>query len=775
MHIRRNAASKAKLLTIAAMPLIVLTSMSTPALAEEAATKDAQTASQAADDGIAEIVVTAQRRSENLQRTALSVTAISAEQLASANLTQAEQLTSGAGAGAADHTGPGAVYELRDARHQRLEHQHVRQSRGRGELLDGVPLVRPTTAHGLFYDLERVEVLEGAQGTLYGRNATGGAINVITNRPTETFGGDMQLTVGNYGLTSAEAAVNLPIDDKLALRAAGQTVHRDGYYSDGTDDEIAQAGRLSLEAKPTDQLTILAVGDYSHDGGKGPGATVGTCGTNCTRPISFLANPWTGLNDPKFGNVFAPYQPRLAQDIHQNNRYDGGLIQVDWATDLGTLTVIPAYRKSDIDYVSDVSTFYIAEVSSGRQYTMEGRFATPSDRPLSALVGAFYLDDKLDAHYLTENQPTTLTNQTIENTTQSAAAFGSLTQKLSSIVRLTGSARYTDEQRGTNAIRRRIVPFDFAAPLPVPLPAENVGTIQYTDIGSKKFPSTTWKAGVEWDVAPQSLLYANVGTGFKSGGFFFGVPGYNSFGPEKVTNFVIGSKNRFLDNRLQINAEAFLEKYRDQQVSHQSLIPGVGQLLVTDNAGRSTIKGLEAEAVFAPLRLTRLTGNVQYLEARYDSFTYPSSVNVASSILCPVSGSGTAFTVNCSGFGMVQSPKWVIGTSVQQRIPLGNGNIVLAANTRYEATREADGLRNHCWKLHPKRGLTRLRRCPWLVRHGLRRQHRGQGRRRHHGPGKDLHDRGRGTGSSAAPVAEDLWPQARGAFLRDGLKSTRSR
>jgi iron complex outermembrane receptor protein len=219
---------------------------------------------------------------------------------------------------------------------------------------------------------------------------------------------------------------------------------------------------------------------------------------------------------------------------------------------------------------------------------------------------------------------------------------------------------------------------------------------------ARTFTSTTWKGGIEWDVAPESLLYANVGTGFKAGGFFFSEQN-NSFQPEHVTSYTLGSKNRFFDDRLQLNAEAFLLKYRDQQFAHLGFVPGVDGPVSgypTENVGRSTIKGVEADIQWLPVRTTLLGANVQYAHSNYDQFDYqvpdisgllglpPGSISTTSG--CPATLAGAFYRVNCTENQLLQTPTWTASANIRQTFNLSDGSALIAdLHSRYETSRWA--------------------------------------------------------------------------------------
>jgi iron complex outermembrane receptor protein len=259
---------------------------------------------------------------------------------------------------------------------------------------------------------------------------------------------------------------------------------------------------------------------------------------------------------------------------------------------------------------------------------------------------------------------------------------------LTDTFRLTGGLRYTYEKKSSDS--RRYTLNNTVGPDPV-IPDTPTGTLTNTVVGSRDWNKVNWKAGVEYDVAPRSLLYANVSTGFKAGGFFYGPPDAQSYEPETVTSYAIGSKNRFLDNRLQLNAEGFYLDYRDQQVSFVKLI-GPSAVLVTENAGKSHAFGLELEADFLATPNTRIGAQVQHLQAKFDEFAYQTVAPPPASSTCRVSPAGGGqFSVDCAGNTPLRSPRWTLVGSVEQTIPLPNGGRFIAeARARYEAKFQAD-------------------------------------------------------------------------------------
>jgi iron complex outermembrane receptor protein len=401
--------------------------------------------------------------------------------------------------------------------------------------LDGVPLGRPTGVQGLFFDLERVEVLKGPQGTLYGRNATGGAVNIITARPKlgETSG-YANFTYGNYDTINLNGAVNLPLSENTALRVAGQWSKRDGTYSDGLGDENIASFRASLRSELSDKLTVTLTGDYTHMGGRGPGATVR--GLNHDDRI--------GVTDPRAGAIYSStlsfpagnFLRPLPNNDFQNNTLWGVTLQADLETSLGTVSLIPAYRHAKLDLLTSAAGFQSPLYEIDKQASVELRLVSPAGRRLSYVAGLFYFNETDDAtadfnhHYFSAYTR-------FKPKTNSYAAYGRLTYSVTDALRISGGVRYTIDKRSAqiNAVNAMVicptlptlcfgaqglpvqleVPAAYLAPngsvIPV-IPGNGGGSIISNTPSSispsETFRRATWRAGIEYDVGESSLLYA---------------------------------------------------------------------------------------------------------------------------------------------------------------------------------------------------------------------------------------------------------------------------
>jgi iron complex outermembrane recepter protein len=650
--------------------------------------------------GLEEIVVTAQRRSENLQRSALAVTAVSPDLLTRESVTKAADLTSVVPALQASNQAGYTAFYIRGIGSAAY---NAYSEAADAFNFNGVYVSRPNGVNGQFFDVERVEVLEGPQGTLYGRNATGGAINLIT-RPAQLgeFNGYAGVQIGNYDERLLTGVLNVPFGDRTAARLAVQTEDHDGYFQDGTDDAKSRSARLSILSQLTTDLSVKVVTDYSHFGGKGDGAAILPLGTTPVR--GGLGDPAvTALyqNAPANSFIFPGAITPLPQDQARIDLHtEGVLAEITLNTALGTLTMIPAWRGTGNDNLTTSEGFWVLDRTTGNQESFEVRLASDDDLPFRYVLGGYYFDEHSRFFIEPDSQFIGVVQTQGHDSTQTAATFSQLTYKLTPTFRATGGLRFTWERKGFNGTAGTSPPAVLTSgpglnPLVVGPATPNI-----TTDANRTFYSLTWKGGFEWDVGPQSLLYANVSTGYKAGGFFFASTN-NSYDPEKVLSYAIGSKNRFFDNKLQLNAEAFLMKYTDQQLATLGYVEGDNGPVTgypTRNVGRSTIAGLEAEAQYLPIDTLLLGLQLNFVHSRYDHFAYTApdlspllglrAGAIPPSSGCPNSLAAGLYTVDCSGRQMYQSPEWTVAANIQKTFELGNGgSIVPEIRSRYESAR----------------------------------------------------------------------------------------
>lgn len=623
---------------------------------------------------LAEVVVTAERRESTVQKSSLAIQVVDAEQLRRSGVTQASDLT---------NVLPG----LQIAPYGALTQAYVR---GVGDAagnptatspvafnIDGVYIARQEAIGFNFFDLERVEALKGPQGTLYGRNASGGAVNIITRRPSlDETGGYANLEVGNYDLVHLESAINLPVSSTFALRAAVNIVRRDGYLSDGTDDDKQTAGRIRGLWQPSDAVSLLFTVDAAHIGGRGAGFTYSP-----QRPGS---DPWEGVLSgaaQAYIGTFNPIVPRTAP-VGTDNDYWNASIELNADVGFAELTVLPAFRHTRYEAVN-YSGFVIGQQANSDESTFEVRLAKASER-VKWVAGLYYFKEREDAHTAVD------ASVYIEDidiafhpNTESYAGFGQATFSVTDALRLIGGLRYTSDKRELTGSTTNL-PTDAVTPFS----------------GAKTFGKTTWKAGVEYDLAPQHMLYATVATGFKSGGINQ-EPAPNTYKPESLTAFELGSRNRFFDNRLQANMELFYWKYRDQQNTVITFDNTFLINLIVLNAGQATMKGGNLDLVFRATDADTLRLFGEFNDSEYSHFAYTTADTIYGSPIFNPASTGCALgaptqgpippstvrEVDCTGMPLPRAPRFIGSAGWDHVIPLSYGSLQFGADLQFASSR----------------------------------------------------------------------------------------
>lgn len=572
-----------------------------------------------------EIVVTAQRREESVQSTPIAISVVTGDDMLRENVTGTEEVLRDLPSVEVRRSPAGASIYVRG----------IATQQGGGELdpgistsVDGVynPFIEASSMS--FYDVERVEVLKGPQGTLYGRNAIAGAVNIITKSPKlGQFEGFAQASVGNYDYAGLTGALNVPLGETVALRVAADYQDNNGYLDLGSDDIHVISGRAKLLWEPSAALRVEFRGEYGDFDTKG----------NAPAMYPFHDDPWTqfpiGNNKPT-----------------QTGWITGGSMQVDY--DLGpvTLTYIPAYKRKKGDNFTDGGGTFIRSYVYDEQHTQELRLASNESRPLSWIVGGYY--------YKGINDTGLAFGTTIDQhvVTTSVAAFGQVTYSLTDAFRLTGGIRFTRDKKvedGVNTNNGVIV--------------SEINDISWT------WNNWTWRLGAELDVSPESMLYGSVSTGFKAGGTSLVAGPAAVFDPEKLTAYEIGWKNRLFDNSLMLNLSAFYYDYTNYQASFVAPNPAFGGAIVRRiaNAGDAKMKGVEAELAWSPTPVDLFRATVAYLDGRFDDYIVPTPVP---GVFSDYSGS------------KVSMVPWAINASYSRDFEVGkNGHLVPSISLRYNS------------------------------------------------------------------------------------------
>jgi iron complex outermembrane receptor protein len=586
--------------------LLAATALSTAAPAFAQAQPDAAAAGQtqtpaagtatpaptdAAQDnaGIKDVVVTAERSTSTVQRTPAAITAIGGEALATRGVTD---LVSAAATAPAVHINNFTAGLQVVIRGVYTQSPSPSADPAVSFNLDGVYQARPASTAGTFYDVDRVEILRGPQGTLYGRNTTGGAINLITNKPVDATEGSIEAGVGNYGLFQTTAVFNTPITDTLYLRVAGNIYKHSGYIDnypakDG-DDADTQAGRVQLLWKPDNKFSFRLIGDYSHDGGVGG---VERPLTDRDNDFAFPLNTTGSLDTRTYG-------------VSGEANYDLGA---------ATLTYIGAYRHLNYNYFADFDFTATKNATTDIdqhewQVTNELRVSSnPGHGPLQYVVGLYQFHEETPYTQTQENSPapgiTTISSAPVINAT-AYAAYGQATYSLTSALRLTGGLRFTYDKKDQDAVYT------------------SGGVELANNSGGKSWTALNYKVGAEYDLTSSNMLYANVSTAYKAGGVNLSIPA-STYDPEHLTAFVAGIKNRFFNNHLQFNVEAFYYDYKDYQGALLLSTPtahGNVMFNAVINAGKARLYGIEAESTLKLTQNDQFDGYISYLNTKFVNY-----------------------------------------------------------------------------------------------------------------------------------------------------------
>ena len=610
------------------------------ALAADAASQTA-TASQTrpARDTIETIEVTAQRRSEESQTVPIALTAINGDDLDSQGITGFEQLGTRVpslrfGAGV---TGGENVITMRGLGSQNTTNggdSPVAYS------VDGVPLQRSTSVDSEYYDTNRIEVLRGPQGTLYGRNSVGGSINVITNAPTDTLGGGVDALIGDFSQRTFRGWVNAPIvndgDLKVYGRLTGVSAEHNPYVNNrsngvGSDHDNLDAqdyqllrGQLYFEFSP--ELNLLLMASTASDGA--PAATnvawweVPTRYTTGTNPI-----PANSLCDFSSATKFDPRT--ICQDYPIRSHNDVDLYAATLNYDLGwaDLTSVSGYSTSNVSQTSDGDgsnlpmAFGSVWFMRQEQASEELRLASNDEAsPAKWLGGLFYFwaDNYENFAYSDSGLNDTYPLPGIfdqfaflshgSQRTESYAAFGQLDYDLAKTsmaipLTVTLGARYThDKKDGWNYL-------DYQLPL-----ACGGSCLIAQGPFDKDWGEWTGKAGLTYQLSADSMVWASASRGYLSGGNIIGLA--KVYDPETMWSYEIGAKSRFLDDRLQVNLSAYHEDISDLQVFVQSST----QSGINNVNGTTHVDGVELELDAIPIDNLRINVAAAFTNAEYGTY-----------------------------------------------------------------------------------------------------------------------------------------------------------
>jgi len=614
-----------------------------------------------------EIMVTAQRRSTSLQTTAAAISALSSKEMKTRSVSDIEDL------GQFNPSMDVAIYQGEAQIYIRgIGYSGIIGGTDSSTALhiDGVYLSRSSAAVPAFFDVDRVEVVRGPQGTLYGRNATAGSVNIISKKPTDEFEAEVSASYGNYNHYKLFGAVSGPVSDTVKFRLAAQMEDRDGYTTlirpgadplglgdlegeaESKDDFMA---RLTVQIDPSEDVTITLTGDYYKADDTGS--------VWIYQDRGYATNSFFQQYIADRGGVLPEVNSRtFISDLEHFNKPEiwGLTGKVEW--DLGdyALTSITAYKKTnplnrnDLDATGAFGVDQLRE-EDHKQFSQEIQISSPGGEKLEWILGLYYFTEENDVRneyflpfvdeqfLLPSDDSCCLLKLNGSSETKAFAAFGEATYDISNRLEFVLGARYSWEERsGENAV----VLESFPAPV-----LDNVAAL-----ADASWSSFTPKFGLNYTASDNVFLYATASKGFKSGGYNVGSYQNTPFDPEVIWSYEAGLKADLFDDRLRINSAFFYYDYSDLQFQDVE-----GNNTIVRNAASAEVKGIEIEGTGFLTQNLQLDFGFAWLDAKFTDLNVEDPKRPTLGIL------------NLEGNALPRAPEIKFTFGLQYTVPLNSG------------------------------------------------------------------------------------------------------
>ena len=647
------------------------------------ATSQAQ--ASATEQTIEEVIVTATRRAESVQDVPISVSVVSADAIeATGTIDMKELSVMVPNFVFAESPNQGLSFMAIRGMYSRTEPQSIGFDSSVGVYVDGVFHSRQFNANANMGEVERVEVLRGPQGTLFGRNTISGAVNITTKKPSaDEIHGDVSLEIGDRSLVHARGTLNIPvIDDTLAIKLFAEKREKDGYVDNittGNDDlgnQDRSSGRLQLRYTPTDRTTFdLSISAYESESDD--------YFFEHTDGFASDGRDFTTINDFENTSEIELFNTSLVIE----HEFSGGYTLTSTTAFLDDELNFDADIEATANPVVDITTFVGAEY-----FSQELRLASPADRRYDFIIGLYY-DTEESQNYDTifagagfpfppvQNSFINRGGNTLDR--DSYAAFAHANFDLNETVTLFGGLRYTDETKEQKTHPSTCNNFFTCVILGNPALTQTVDAP--VDVTLDEW---TWTAGLRYHARENVMIYGSVGTGIKSGAFNNTANPAGDFAAnnlvtdhEEVTSYELGMKSSWLDRRVNLNLAVFHMDYDDLQVRLGCLACGPGgiPLAFLSNAGTATSEGLELEMVVLPAESLTITFGAGYVDSTYDKLPDVEDPR----------RSGGFF--DASGNTIAFAPEWTLNTSVEHTAELMGGTLTSRLNLSYIDERFSDG------------------------------------------------------------------------------------
>jgi len=673
-----NTYAKHSLLgTGSSLALLLCVGWGAASLPQSAAAAETTVGTTAADStGLEEIIVTATKTGAmSVQKTPIALSAFSEGELQKSQIVSLKDLVSSApGLSIGQSLSNPEIY----IRGVGTNNVNAGSDPDVTMQVDGVYIARPAATTNDFADIGRIEVLRGPQGTLYGRNAVGGTINIVSKQPSDTLTGQNTLTVGNYAEVQYQSYISGPLVPQVLQASLAVTYLRHNSYLEnivptGNDINSANHGgvRGQLRWEANDNITATTRFDWtivsdnvnSYSELIAPPPSLYGAGGSRSVPLA------TPLANSLIGN----FQTVALNTPNREWARNGGISEdIDWTFSPNlSLKSISAYRKEsyttlvdsdNTELPSTVNTQNEQENQVSQEFDLRAHYSA-----FDAIGGLYYFREN-DVFKVASKTLGPLIQATPRIPSDSYAAFAQGVYHVLPTVNLTLGYRYTLEDKHLDQNFMRTIGGIEAPGFP------------FLGGTTRHFTGSTPKFGIDWQVTPDAMLYASATRGYKSGGINYAAAtvAAESFNPESIWSYETGLKSEWFDHTLRANLTGFYYDYKNLQV--QSLL-GPGTVAI-GNAASATVKGIEAEITARPTPDWQLTANLTYLDARYNKFpasSVPAVVapyvpaNLLINANPPGSPAAPTFVFNASGKTLDAAPKYTVFVAPQRDFTLRNG------------------------------------------------------------------------------------------------------
>ncbi len=673
--------------------IIILTGasiLSSASWAQQAQTSSNETTAETA--GLGDIIVTARRKSETLQNVPVAVTALNNETLRAQSVQRITDLTTTTPNLTVSNPNGSATSTIIAIRGQVQTDIISTIDPSVGTYVDGVYLARPYGANIDLVDVERVEVLKGPQGTLFGRNTTGGALNIVTTDPKMgELSGLVRGAYGNFEQTNGELVLNIPLGEKVSFRGAAQYAHNKGFAKNlfnnerlGSDNSYSMRGKLRFQ--PTDDLDmVFSVSHFRVNQATNPQRLIDADPAGLS---AFYVDLISGGTDNIQNYVNLPfYETNLNYPQRSYARATNAQLTSTLETGFGTIKSIVGYRATDAnsDIDLDGTPYEILETTTRikgfEQYSGELNLtSTVFDDRLAFTAGVFgfYESGNDGSSTIAVQAFVPGTSDTYVDVTATAyAAYFQGTYSFTEKFSFTGGIRYSSDRKTMSPTVKNNVgtPMESCA-LPVGYQGTDCRTtFKRTDEG------ISYTAGFEYKPTSNILTYIKTSRSFRSGGFnqrgSFYIETFAGFDPEEVTEYEIGFKSDLFDRRVRFNAAAFYSDYKDIQRSTPVATAGGGIGTVMANAASGHVSGGEAELTILVTDELRLSGRAGYTNAKYDEYPY-NQIDITTGAITVLDRSAEPFQ---------NIPKWTLGANINYNRTIGAGTFNAFVDYSYTSKR----------------------------------------------------------------------------------------